>query len=334
MPSCPAPDGRRAYRQALRGDRRADLFLEPGGARGRLALVGLANLHLDAAPGADRCDGLLHVGGCAAALLVRRRPKVDGEAHVTGNDVGGTRTGFELADGADELRLAATPRFNREHAFGRGGERIAPQRHGHGARMSRHAFDVDGEAIGAVDRGDDAQRQAFGLEHRALLDVELGIGEEIGTAPRGVAGTRRIEPERCQCVAHRRAVLVAAVEKLGIQRAGDRAAAQQRGAEAHAFLVREAHDLERERQAVPRSFSAWTQSIAATTPSMPSYLPALRTVSRCEPSMRHGPPGCATFVAADDVADRVEPGAHSGFAHPPERELVRRALLRRQERRA
>ena len=36
--------------------------------------------------------------------------------------------------------------------------------------------------------------------------------------------------------------------------------------------------------------SAATHSIAAITPSMPSYLPASRTVSRCEPSIRHGSP--------------------------------------------
>ena len=42
----------------------------------------------------------------------------------------------------------------------------------------------------------------------------------------------------------------------------------------------------------PPAFSACTHSIAAITPSMPSYLPASRTVSRCEPSMRHGEPGC------------------------------------------
>ena len=41
-----------------------------------------------------------------------------------------------------------------------------------------------------------------------------------------------------------------------------------------------------------RACNSATHSIATTTPSMPSYLPALRTVSRCEPSSRHGNPGC------------------------------------------
>jgi len=41
----------------------------------------------------------------------------------------------------------------------------------------------------------------------------------------------------------------------------------------------------------PTSCSAFTHAIGVTTPSMPSYLPALRTVSKCEPVSRVGKPG-------------------------------------------
>ena len=39
---------------------------------------------------------------------------------------------------------------------------------------------------------------------------------------------------------------------------------------------------------VPLAFSACTHSMAATTPSIPSYFPASRTVSKCEPSIKQG----------------------------------------------
>jgi hypothetical protein len=65
-------------------------------------------------------------------------------------------------------------------------------------------------------------------------------------------------------------------------------------------------------------FKASTHSMALITPSMPSYLPASRTVSRCEPSMRQGSPARCAFVAADRVAHRVERGLHARLAHPAE----------------
>ncbi len=157
--------------------------------------------------------------------------------------------------------------------------------------MPGHAFDLDDEAVGTVDGGDDADRQSLGFEHGPLLDVEFGVGEDIGALPDGVAGALGVESEGGQCVAHRHAVPVAAVEELPVEGSGHRPAPEQGRAEAHAFLVGEAHDLDRERQPRTRALSVCTQSMAATTPSMPSYLPALRTVSRCEPSIRQGAPG-------------------------------------------
>ena len=74
-----------------------------------------------------------------AALLVRRRAHVEREADVAGNDVDRARRGFELADGADDVRLARAARFDGEHAFGRRRQRVAAQRHRHRARMPGHA---------------------------------------------------------------------------------------------------------------------------------------------------------------------------------------------------
>jgi hypothetical protein len=124
--------------------------------------------------------------------------------------------------------------------------------------------------LAAVDGRHDANRQALGLEHGTLLDVELGIGEDFLLAADGIGEPIRIEPECDERVAHRGPVLVSRLQQLGIECARDRAAAEQRGAESHAFLVGEADDLDRERQARPPRIEVCTQSIAETTPSMPS----------------------------------------------------------------
>ena len=51
--------------------------------------------------------------------------------------------------------------------------------------------------LAAVDRGDDADRQALGLEHRPLLDVHLDIGEHVlAAAARRSAMRGRIAAER------------------------------------------------------------------------------------------------------------------------------------------
>ena len=116
-----------------------------------------------------------------------------------------------------------------------------------------------------------------------------------------------VEPERRQRLAHRRARAIAAVEQPRVERAGDRAAAQQRRAEAHAFLVGEAHDLDRERQAraarvqrvdaIDRGHDAQHAVVLAGI----AHGVEVRAQHQARRARRRA------FVAADHVADRVEP---------------------------
>ena len=89
-----------------------------------------------------------------------------------------------------------------------------------------------------------------------------------GSSPNATIASRIETPSRSR-----------AFEHALVERAGDGAAAEQRRGEAHALLVGEADDLDRERQPPPRRFSSATQAIAVITPSGPSQRPASRTVS-------------------------------------------------------
>ncbi len=85
--------------------------------------------------------------------------------------------------------------LDREHALGRRRHRVLPQGHRHRAGVPGHAVDLDRVAVRAVDRGDDADRQALGLEHRPLLDVELGVGEDVLLPLRRLADALGVEVE-------------------------------------------------------------------------------------------------------------------------------------------
>ena len=75
---------------------------------------------------------------------------------------------------------------------------------------------------------------------------------------------------------------------------------------AHPFLVAEGQHLDREGQPLAAAWSSATAAIAAITPKLPSYLPALRTVSMCEPEQQRRQAGLVALVAPDDVADGVD----------------------------
>jgi hypothetical protein len=73
--------------------------------------------------------------------------------------------------------------FHHQNAFCGGGERIAAQRHRHGPGVPGFAAQRDAKPGEPVDRGDHAHGQALGFEHRALLDVQFGVGKNIAFLP-------------------------------------------------------------------------------------------------------------------------------------------------------
>ena len=162
---------------------------------------------------------------------------------MAGNDIGRAGPCFEPPDGRHEIRFAPRPLFDGERHLGRGGQRVAAQAHGRRARMARDAVHADLEPRCAVDRGDDAKRQPLRLEPRALLDMRLDEGGDA-LAPKKER-TFGIAAELDQRLAHRDAVGVALIERVLRIISGERERARERGAEAHALLIAEGHDLDR-----------------------------------------------------------------------------------------
>ena len=79
--------------------------------------------------------------------------------------------------------------------------------------------------------------------------MDLDVAQDILGLMGRFAHARRIQAEALQRFGHGDAFGIRLVEQCGIERSGDRAAAQQRGIEAHAFLVGEANHLDGEGQA-------------------------------------------------------------------------------------
>ena len=82
----------------------------------------------------------------------------------------------ELADGRHEPGLVERGLLGREHELGRRGGRVAAQVHRRRPGVPGAAREREPRVALARDRGDDAERQPFGLEHRPLLDVHLEVG--------------------------------------------------------------------------------------------------------------------------------------------------------------
>ena len=81
--------------------------------------------------------------------------------------------------------------------------------HGHRAGVSGAAGQFDPQARKAVDRSDKPQRQAEGLEHRPLFDMQFDVGVDVEFLFGGVAYHRRIEPKIAQGLRQRGAIPIA-----------------------------------------------------------------------------------------------------------------------------
>src|SRR5207237_10526047 len=90
----------------------------------------------------------------------------------------------------------------------------------------------------------DTDRQSASLQHRALLDVDLEVAEQVVAVSVVVLDRARIPAEGAHCVGKRSSACVGMSKHRFIESAGERAAAAVGGAEAEAFLVRERKTLE------------------------------------------------------------------------------------------
>ena len=227
-------------------------------------------------------------------------PRADGIARARMSSVKRTPPGITLtAPGSASIRptvatsssVSQGDALDRQDHLGRGGERVAAQRHRHGAGVAGLALTSTVKRRCAVDRGDDADRQALGLEHRALLDVHLDIGQRHPPGGAAPSMVRRVAAELLQRLAHADPVRVARLER---RRSSVPATAREpvsvTGKRTPSSSPKASTSIAKGSRS-PRPWRSATAAMAATTPRLPSYLPASRTVSMCEPSSSAGRPG-------------------------------------------
>ena len=169
-----------------------------------------------------------------------------------------------------------------QRAAGGGQEGVAAHLHRRRAGVGVQAGEAHGVALDAEGAQHGAQRLVDRLEHRALLDVQLEVGGRA--LERRARVERRVEVDAvlAQRVGQRRPVAVGeAAHRVGLQRAGGRARAQQAAPEARALLVGPADELERQRPRLGRLRAQHLE--AGEDVEDPVEPPAVGTESRCPP---------------------------------------------------
>ena len=166
-----------------------------------------------------------------------------------------------------------------------------------------------------------------GFQHRTLLDVKFEIGQQFAARPCRRADMSGVETKLDQRLAHRNPGGVRGAEHALVKRARDRAAAEQRGCEADAFLVGEPDHLDGERQpalSLVQIGNAGNRGDQAER-AVPFAGIADGVVMRAQHQARQAR-GLA-FVTAADISDRIEMRVHAGGPHPVQDEVGRRAML-------
>src|SRR5258708_18534494 len=210
--------------------------------------MGWVDFQRDLPTRANRLHRLRNVRDRGEPFRIARRADVDGEEYLAGNDVGRAGKRLELAHGTYQLGHAGATPLDHQHAFSGGSERVLAQIHRHRAGMACHAVDFDQKAVGAVDGRHNPDGKAFGLQYRALFDVQFRVRQHVVTLVRGASDLRGVESEMRQGLPHADTLVVDLLQQRRLKRPGNRPAAQQRGAKANALLVGKAQYFDGEGQ--------------------------------------------------------------------------------------
>ena len=167
---------------------------------------------------------------------------------LAGDDVHRARKGLELPDRADDVVLAPADALDGEGCLARSEQGVATHVVGRSAGVTRLALHDQLEPPGAGDRRHHRERLTAPIELGPLLDVRLEVADQLVRAPARLADAAGIEAELEEGLPQGRPVRVGQRPPFVIPDAGHRRRAQQSLAETGALLVRERHDLERERQ--------------------------------------------------------------------------------------
>jgi hypothetical protein len=186
-------------------------------------------------------------------------------------------------------------------------------------------------AVAAVDAGDDAQRLQGGVEHRALLDVDLDeteVARRVAPERRdGIRSTR--QPDRLHGLAHRQALGVALFQPLGPEAAGQCAAGQEGGGEALALLFGEGDQLQAHRQtpAVQTLHGGHGDEDAEAAVVLAGVAHGVEVAAGEQPLLVLAP--ALAPVAADHIAHGVDLGAVEAAGQHPTLQVLGAGAVRR-----
>ena len=117
-------------------------------------------------------------------------------------------------------------------------EAVAAHGHRHRAGVAGLPGEDHPLALDALRAGDRADAEALVLEHRALLDVHLDVGLDVGHAGAGAVEVLDVDAVLAEHVGQRVALLVGQpAQHVDVERADRRRRAEQAAAEAGALLV-------------------------------------------------------------------------------------------------
>ncbi len=313
---------------ALARDGIRQLPSEPRRAGHGAIVVGDIDLQRQLSALGDTFDLADDVGHRKLAVGIRGGADIDRERYLARNDIGRTGHRMDVPDSPDQpIFVGPAERLDRNDAFRGTCQRIAPQQHRHGAGMPGHAGETCRKSRRARYRRHHPDRQTLGFQHRALLDVEFQIGKQFAAGPCGRADMVGIETESGERIAHRCSGAVPYTKHALVERAGDRAAPQQRGSEPNAFLIGKACHLDGEGPSLPALVhgSDTGNRRDQTQRPIPFAGIAHRVVMR--PQHQAGQARTISFVTPADVSDGVEVRNHSCLLHPRQQQIGRGAMF-------
>ena len=191
--------------------------------------------------------------------------------------------------------------------------------------MARAAVKGELRARLARDRGDDADREFFGLKHRTLFDVDLDVTEQIARRVRTTRQHERLSRrrERFERRAHAEAGGIGELE-IGVAKLAAVAFATEVGAgETHAFFLgkTEHFDGKRQRDATATQFGERDDRQHHAERTVKTSGVAHRVEVRAE-QQRAGARRSGRFEATDEITHGVFAGRETGGAHPRSDERV------------
>ena len=244
--------------------------------------------------------------------LVAGIAHVDRERHLPRDRVDDVRADREVADRGDHVaaELAGDPPYAR-HDRGGGDERVVADPHGRRARVVLDALDRQARPGDGDDALDDADREAFLLEPRPLLDVEL----EISAHRTRDAGLGSEVADALELVQEPDPILVARVVGVLERDLACQHAAREHGRlEARALLVGEDHERHRVARPDPVVVQRPDRLEGAEDAELAVVLAAGRYGIHVG-AHHHGRERLGARALAEDVPHLVDRDAQAGLAH-------------------